>query len=490
MVTVHRNEEGRQGQLSTDLDILWLLFGAYLVFFMQCGFALLEAGSVRAKNTKNILLKNVLDTSLGSLVWWAWGFPFAYGENGDHPNEFIGGTNLFMSNSNDVSPRDDEVGFNNANRYFAFWLFTWAFATTATTIVSGAVAERCQFRAYVIYTIVLTGFVYPIVVHWAWSTEGWLSPFRVNGDGEKDIVFSDTVGLIDFAGSGVVHMTGGAAALMAATVLGARYGRFSAEGKPIGLPGQSVALATLGVFILWFGWYGFNPVSTAAFYESMYVASKCAVTTTLAASAGCSTVLTIHILMNGTPDVLPALNGILAGLVSITAGCSVVEPYGAVLIGMIGGAVYKAASAALLRLRIDDPLDAGPVHFFGGVWGVLSVGFFATPANLRNAYGVDVPMSEDSAGLFYGGNGKQLGVQILAVVAIAAWSCSISLMMFLVLKHYGVLRVPQDEEITGLDVSQHSGGPRFQVNDQDGVKMVLGRRSLTGTHVSSPLSPS
>ncbi|CAD7695064.1 unnamed protein product [Ostreobium quekettii] len=490
MVTTHLNAEGRQGQLSADLDILWLLFGAYLVFFMQCGFALLEAGSVRAKNTKNILLKNILDTALGSLVWWAWGYPFAYGENGKYPNEFIGGTNFFMSNSDDVSPRENEVDFNNANKYFALWLFSWAFATTATTIVSGAVAERCQFRAYVIYTIVLTGLVYPVVVHWAWSAEGWLSPFRVDENGEPDVFLSHTVGFIDFAGSGVVHMTGGGAALMAATVLEARYGRFSAEGKPIGLPGQSVALATLGVFILWFGWYGFNPVSTAAFYNSMYVASKCAVTTTLAASAGCATVLTMHIFLEGAPDITPALNGILAGLVSITAGCSVVEPYASVVIGMIGGVVYKASSASLLKLRIDDPLDASPVHFFCGMWGVFAVGLFATPANLHNSYGVDRLKSRSEAGVLYGGDGRQLGAQTLGILAIGVWSISISLIMFLVLRYFGILRVPQDQEITGLDVSQHSGGPRFQVeDDKDGVKMVLGNNQrMTASHGSTTLS--
>lgn len=465
MVIVH-DRDGRQGQLSADLDILWILFGAYLVFFMQCGFALLEAGSVRAKNTKNILLKNVLDTCVGSLVWWGWGHSFAFGEDGASPNAFIGGTNFFMSNSNDVSPQEDEreSGFNNANKFFALWLFSWAFATTATTIVSGAVAERCQFRAYIIYTIVLTGFVYPIVVHWVWSTEGWLSAFRENEDGEKDIYISRSLGLIDFAGSGVVHMTGGAAALMATIVLGPRYGRFSSDGVPNHLPGQSIVLAALGVFILWFGWYGFNPVSTVAFYQSMYVASKCAVTTTLAASAGGSSVLVFHVFAGYAPDVTPVLNGILSGLVSITAGCSVVEPYAAVIIGIVGGAFYYFASWVLLKLQIDDPLDASPVHLFSGIWGLISVGFFATPVNLRNAYGAS---GNDMAGVFYGGDGHQLGVQILGVITIGLWSSALCFALFQILKLLGILRVPQDEEITGLDISHHAGGPRV-----DGQKVM------------------
>lgn len=482
MVIVH-DRDGQQGQLSADLDILWLLFGAYLVFFMQCGFALLEAGSVRAKNTKNILLKNVLDTCVGSLVWWAWGHSLAFGENGALPNAFIGGTNFFMSNSDDVSPNEDDrqSGFNNANKFFALWIFSWAFANTSSTIVSGAVAERCQFRAYVLYTVVLTGLIYPTVVHWVWSAEGWLSAFRVNDDGESDFILSRSMGMIDFAGSGVVHMTGGGAALMATVVLGPRYGRFGTDGVPNHLPGQSVVLATLGVFILWFGWYGFNPVSTLAMYQQMYVASKCAVTTTLAASAGGASVLVIHVFAGYPPDVTPVLNGILAGLVSITAGCSVVEPYAAVIIGLVGGSAYYAASWGLLKLRIDDPLDASPVHFFAGVWGVLAVGLFATPVNLRNSYGVS---GNATAGVLYGGDGHQLGVQVLGIIAIALWSCTLSFIMFQILRILCILRVPQDEEVTGLDVSHHPEGPKFNGIDQK-TNVSIHSLSTTGTRTNT-----
>lgn len=457
-----------QGQLSADLDILWLLLGAYLVFFMQCGFALLEAGTVRAKNTKNILLKNVLDACVGALVWWAWGHSFAYGENGAKPNEIIGGTNFFMSNKQDVSPDPDEKdsGFNNANTFFAFWMFQWAFAATAATIVSGAVAERCQFAAYLTYTMVLTGLVYPIVVHWVWSGEGWLSAFRdMDQDGEYDILFDQTLGLVDFAGSGVVHMTGGGAALMGALVLGPRYGRFGADGTVMDLPGSSVALSTLGVLILWFGWYGFNPASTLVFYGSMYVASKCAVTTTLAAASGGVTVLIVDVGFGNPPDVGPALNGILAGLVSITAGCSVVEPYAAASIGVVGGLIYYFASNALRKLQVDDPLDASPVHFFSGMWGVISVGFFATPANVMNVYG-----RKTDVGLFYGGDGLQLGIQCLGAVSIAVWTCGISFILFSTLKVLGMLRVPQEEEITGLDISHH-GGAAYNFEDPKVVAM-------------------
>eukprot|EP00803_Ostreobium_quekettii_P006105 evm.model.scf_363.6 EVM.evm.TU.scf_363.6 scf_363:47738-55026(+) len=444
-----------QGQLSRDLDIQWLLNSSYLVFFMQCGFALLEAGSVRSKNTKNILLKNVMDACVGALVWWGWGHSLAFGENGRFPNEFIGGTNFFMSNSNDVSPNEaaKQSGFNNANIFYADWVFQWAFAATSATIVSGALAERCQFRAYLIYTFVITGFVYPVVAHWVWSREGWLSTTRdMDRDGDLDIILDRSLGLIDFAGGGVVHVTGGGAALAASWIMGPRYGRFETDGTPRPLVGHSVALSSLGVFILWFGWYGFNPGSTKAFYGNMYVASKCAVATTLAAAAGGVAVQLMHVQRGKKPALSPALNGILVGLVSITSSCAVVEPYGAVAIGVIGGILYDLSSKLLLRLRLDDPLDASPVHFVGGLWSLISVGFLATPANLENAFG-----RKTDVGVLYGGDGHQLGVQILGAVVISTWTFLINIPLFSYLNSSGLLRVSQEEEITGLDVSRHGG---------------------------------
>lgn len=473
--------EPRQGQLANDLDILWLLLAAYLVFFMQCGFALLEVGSVRAKNTKNILLKNVVDACIGAVVWYSWGHSFAHGEDGVGSNAFIGGTNFFMHNSRDISPDEQEKasGFNNANPYFAFWLFQWAFAATAATIVSGAVAERCQFRAYIVYTFVITGFVYPIVVHWVWSKEGWLSAFRVdensNGEEEPNIVFNKSLGMIDFAGSGVVHMTGGGAALLAATIIGPRYGRFDKDGMVQALVGQSPALATLGTFILWFGWYGFNPGSTLAFYEHMYVASKCAVNTTLsAAGGGLMTLFIDTVVFSQPPDISPILNGLLAGLVSITAGCASVEPYGALIIGCCGGAIYYTASKTLKKLLIDDPLDASPVHFFCGIWGVISVGFFATPANVLNTY-----ERKPDVGIFYGGDGHQLGVQILGALAIGLWTCTVSFLMFWTLRSIGVLRVSQDQELTGLDISRHGGAAfTYGADDSSNITSTNGVTAL------------
>jgi Amt family ammonium transporter len=429
------------GNIGVNLDVLWLLLGAYIVFFMQAGFALLEAGSVRTKNTKNILLKNTLDACLGGLIWWAVGFPFAFGEDGESPNAFIGGTNLFMS--------DDPKKFDGS--FYAFWMFQWAFAAAAATIVSGAVAERCNFSAYLIYTTIITGFIYPVIVHWGWSAEGWLSAFKTNDAGDYDPELGAN-GLMDFAGSGIVHMVGGGAALMGAIFLGPRAGRFNDAGQVMPMPGHSTVLAALGTFILWFGWYGFNPVSTLSL-NYIDIAAKVAVTTTLSAAAGGCTVLCISVAMTGTPDVGPALNGILAGLVSITAPCPVVEPYAAVIIGVLGGFVYYGSSMMLQKMKIDDPLDASPVHFFCGMWGVVSTGLFATKFNTCNVYGT----SCDDYGALYGGGGKQLGIQIVGTLAIAVWTCGTSAIMFFALKMMNILRVSADDEASGLDESHHGG---------------------------------
>jgi len=249
-----------------------------------------------------------------------------------------------------------------------------------------------------------------------------------------------------------VHMTGGGAALMGAIFLGPRRGRFSEDGQCLDLPGHSTVLAALGTFILWFGWYGFNPVSTLAF-EYMADAQRVAVTTTLSAAAGGCTTLLIHVLMGNPSDVGPALNGILAGLVAITAPCPVVKPWAAALIGAIGAPVYYFSSMLLKKLKIDDPLDASPVHFFCGAWGVISVGFFADDKYVCSVYGV----SCDDYGAFMGGGGKQLGVQLLGVLAIAAWTCGTASMCFAILKGFGKLRVSADDERAGLDESHHGG---------------------------------
>jgi len=420
-----------------NLDILWLLFGAYLVFFMQCGFALLEAGSVRAKNTKNILLKNVLDACLGGIIWWTIGYPIALGDMGTKDTKDDVTQPFFM----------DRIEGKGTHTYYAMWMFQWAFAATAATIVSGAVAERCAFSAYLSYTFALTGFIYPVVVYWGWGTHGFLSAWT----GKEPYLGAN--GLIDFAGSGVVHMTGGGAALMGAIALGPRTGRFAPRtGEVQDMPGHSTVLAALGTFILWFGWYGFNPVSTLAF-QYMQDAARAAVMTTLAACAGGATTLAIHVALKNPPDVSPALNGILAGLVSITGPCPVVDAWAAVLIGFIGAFVYYGSSKLLLKLKIDDPLDASPVHFFCGAWGVIASGLFANKEFVGGVYGT----SEDDYGALMGGGGKQLGVQIVGVLVIGSWTCVTTGAVFLVLKLAKMLRVSAEDEDQGLDSSHHGG---------------------------------
>ena len=437
--------------MESSANAFYHLWGAVLVFFMQCGFAMLEAGSVRAKNTQNILLKNFLDAALGTLIWWAIGFAFAYGEGGALPNPFIGGRHFFGI---DMIEEEDTEGAG-----YASWFFQWSFAATAATIVSGSVAERCKLGAYLCYTSMLVGLVYPVVVHWVWSTEGWLSAFR-----SPPLLGSR--GMIDFAGSGVVHMVGGGAGLMGAVFLGPRRGRFgtvrtSEQGTTIAIPGHSAILSTLGVFIIWTGWYGFNAASTLCMYKCMGIALRAAVNTTISAAAGGCFTLFVHVFIFRRPaELAPLMNGVLGGLVSITAGCAVYEPWAAFVIGCIAGLVYIGSSLALLNLEIDDPLDAAiaaPVHFFCGSWGVIAVGLFASPSATMAAY----PIAEGATatyGAFYpGGGGMQLGIQLLGVVSIAAWTMLTTGFLFGILKAMKKLRVPAEKEFVGMDAVSHGG---------------------------------
>jgi len=403
---------------------------------MQCGFAMLCAGSVRQKNVKNIMLKNILDACGGALAYWACGFGVAY-ESGT----FIGtsGGRFFL---------------HDYTNYIDFF-FQFTFAATAATIVAGTVAERCKMVAYLCYSIFLTAFVYPVVVHAIWNGEGFLSAFAT------DPVRG--VGMIDFAGSGVVHMTGGATALVAAIILGPRIGRFYDEDgnlldKPHDFPPHSVALQVLGTFILWFGWYGFNPGSTLAISPAGYgdVAALCAVTTTLSAATGAVSAMFTDTLLGflsegeAEYDLTMCMNGCLGGLVGITAGCSVVEPWAAVLIGAISGIVYVFSSKLLVKLKIDDAVDAIPVHFFNGIWGCIATGLFAAPRHTALAYGAT------NCGLFYS-NANLLVNEILGIGFIILWVAGIMTPFFFVLNMLGLFRVDPLEERVGLDISHHKG---------------------------------
>jgi len=440
-------------------DVFWLLFGAVLVMFMQAGFALLEAGSVRAKNTKNILLKNTLDACIGAVLFWAFGFAFAFGGKGD-ALPFIGSNYFFLMDIDAENGRN--AVFSGGGYGFAFWTFQWAFSAAAATIVSGAVAERCRLSAYAVYTTIITGFIYPVIVHWVWSADGFLSAFKTtsgnpanpaNLEAEYDPDFGSN-GMMDFAGSGVVHMTGGGAALVAAIILGPRKGRFDADGKVLPIKPHSTVLQAIGTFILWFGWYGFNCVSTLAFGGAA-VAGRVAMNTTLAPAGGGLAMLACSMVMGEAPEVVAVLSGILGGLVAITAPCPVVDAWAALLIGSIGGVIVYGSSAMLKMMKVDDPLDASPIHFFAGAWGVISVGLFANKIATTTAY--TITDTNPGYGGFFGDDGIQLGIQVLGVVLITLWTCGMSAIMFMILKVTGMFRVSEEEEDMGLDESHHGG---------------------------------
>jgi len=457
--------------VATGVDVFFLLVMGSLVFFMQCGFAMLCAGSVRQKNVKNILFKNLLDACGGAIGFWTLGYAFAYGEG----PFYIGLSNFCL------------MGFSTGPEY-AFFFFQFAFAATAATIVAGTVAERCKMVAYLCYSLMLTGFVYPVVVRAIWSSAGWLSKFA-----PEDKLFMG-VGMIDFAGSGVVHMCGGATALVAAIVLGARKGRFRDEdGNPLpeaaSFPPHSVGLQMLGTFILWFGWYGFNPGSALAITPSGYgdVAAISAVTTTIAAASGVvSSVFTntlIDYIRTGNVeyDLSFAMNGGLGGLVGITANCCVVTPYYACAIGAIAGWVYIICSKLLVALRVDDAVDAIPVHLGCGIWGCIATGIFADPDKVMFVYG------SGGAGIIYGQGVKLLLVELIGVGFVLGWVIAVMTPYFVLLKIMGLFRVDPLEEVVGLDISHHKGAAYdLQAADSNKVDEFIDRRSNHGKPTSAP----
>ncbi|CAM9373511.1 unnamed protein product [Hapterophycus canaliculatus] len=405
---------------------------------MQTGFAMLEVGSVSIKNTKNILIKNIGDASLGAICWWLLGYGVALGES---KGRFIGTTGYALKGS---VFRSDDPAANGYN--YAFWLFQWAFAATAATIVSGAVAERVSFNAYIIYSIVLTSFIYPVVVHWGWGG-GWASAFV-----DEDLLFD--CGVIDFAGSGVVHMTGGLAALCAAIVVGPRTGRFNEDGTANTLPQQSAVLQSLGTLILWFGWYGFNGVSTLLISGAASVAAKTMVTTTISGAFGAVTTVLLGKLHLHYWDGGAANNGLLAGLVGITAGCSTCEPEGAMVIGIVAGFVYTYSSKLLVMLKIDDVVDAIPVHCFCGAWGVFAASLFATKDNYAAAY---YDRADKCAGAFYGGDGNAVAANLVFILAVIAWVVGTCMILFVTIKMTIGMRVNKEMEQIGMDDSKHGG---------------------------------
>lgn len=404
-------------ELTRGLNTVWVLVTAFLVFWMQAGFAFVEAGLTRSKNTTNILFKNLIDFVFASLAFWAIGYAFMFGASA---SGVVGTTGFFISGSEDVAGLP----------VLAFWFFQLVFAGTAATIVSGSMAERTKFSSYLIYSFVISAIIYPISGHWIWGG-GWLAtlPF---GAGFKD-----------FAGSTVVHSVGGWLALVGAVALGPRLGRFAKDGTPKAIPGHSISLVVLGVFILWLGWFGFNPGSQLAINGGNADAvALVAVTTNLAAAAGGMVAMILTwVFVSKKPDLGTTLNGVLAGLVAITAPCAFVTPAASLVIGAVGGVIVVCGAILLEKLKIDDPVSAVPVHLMNGIWGTLAVGIFAT---------------ENGVTGLIAGSSAQFIAQLVGVLSIAGW-CLVTggILFYVILKGWFGLRVSREEELRGLDVEEH-----------------------------------
>ena len=391
------------GQVQTNVNYLWTLIAAFLVFFMQPGFAMFEIGFTRRKNAANIIMKNLMDFSVGTLTFWAIGFGLMFGVS----NGLFGTTGFFFS----------DFSYDKDQWVFAFWLFQVVFAGTAATICSGALAERTSFGGYLVFAGIVSALIYPIFGSWAWGSlfkgQGWL----------------ENLGFIDFAGSTVVHSIGAWVALAGVIVIGPRIGKFSQDGKPLQIPGHNLPMAALGVFILWFGWFGFNAGSTTTGDTSI---ARIAVNTNLSAAAGALAAMITTWFKYKTPDVGFSLNGALAGLVAITAGCANVSPLSSVVIGALAGILVIYAVRFFERIKIDDPVGAISVHGVCGVWGTLAVAIF------------------NEKGFMLG-----FGAQVIGVVAAFVWAFGVGYIVFKLIDLAVGLRVSEVDELRGLDLSEH-----------------------------------
>lgn len=387
------------------LDLMWVLICGILVFFMQAGFTLVETGFARSKNTGNIIMKNLMDFCIGSVVFWAIGYSLMYG---DSISGIIGTPSLFFDNGADMHSL----------------FFQTVFAATAATIVSGAIAERTKFTTYLIFSLLMTLIIYPVSGSWVWNGGGWLAQ----------------MGFTDFAGSTVVHSVGGWASLVAAAMVGPRIGKYNSDGTSNAIPGHNIMLGALGVFILWMGWFGFNPGSQLAISgDNALAVAGIFITTNLAGASGALAAMFVTWIVYKKPDISMTLNGVLGGLVGVTAGCAAVSPMGAFLIGLICGiAVVFSIEFIDKKLKIDDPVGAVSVHGVCGALGTILVGFFAI-----------------DGGLFYGGGFAKLGVQLTGVVAIGTWAIVTTFIVLFILKKAMGIRVTKEEEIDGLDIHEH-----------------------------------
>ncbi len=432
-------------------DTMWTLITGMLVFFMNLGFAMVESGLCRAKNAVNILAKNFIVFSVSSLAFLILGWGLMFGDG----NGFVGTHGLFFVGGMDNSPATGDAyrGVYGAIAWatvpvWAKFFFQLVFAGTAATIVSGAVAERIKFLSFVVFSFVIVGIMYPVTGHWIWGG-GWLA----------------NLNFWDFAGSTVVHSVGGWAALAGILMLGPRIGKYNSEGRVTPIPGHSMTSATIGVFVLWLGWFGFNPGSTMAADPSA-IAHICVTTNTAAAAASISALIAAIVLL-GKPDLSMILNGCLAGLVAITAPCAWVSVGSSLVIGLIAGVLVVVAVLFFDRLRLDDPVGALSVHLVNGVWGTLSIGLFADAAA--------APVSGPANGLFFGGGFGQLWAQTVGVVTVGAYTLGIGLVAFAIIKAAMGLRVTPEEEVEGLDMGEHGNEayPDFQL-------VSVGSRLSTG----------
>eukprot|EP00931_Biecheleriopsis_adriatica_P012127 TRINITY_DN11322_c0_g1_i2.p1 TRINITY_DN11322_c0_g1~~TRINITY_DN11322_c0_g1_i2.p1 ORF type:complete len:573 (-),score=134.54 TRINITY_DN11322_c0_g1_i2:169-1887(-) len=465
---------------SGAMNSMWLLLCGALVMFMHAGFAMLETGCCRAKNAQNVLMKNLVNVCVGTLGWWLFGWAFAYGgpynADDDLENGFIGSAQFAGSGFVSYLPDGgiEPVYNDDSQSTMLAWFFQWAFCTAGATIVSGGVAERVKSPTYAAYAFCMTSFIYPVIVAWTWGY-GWLA--SVLG-----------VGTMDFAGSGIVHLTGGVSALAGTVVLGPRSGRFD-QTRADEFEAHNLPLVVLGTFALWFGWYGFNPGSTLSMssMETGALAAQVAMNTTLAAATAGITVFLLRYALVRKYDVGGLCNGILAGLVSITAGCGNMESGSAFATGLLGAFVYQGASMLLVKLHIDDPVDASPVHGACGIWGVIAAGLFDWGQGVDHFHGwsgFDCMLDEDGSCQTAVG-GTAIGAQCILVLAVVAWAGTLSTLAFITLKLTGFLRIDEETEQEGLDSRQHSPPKAYSLSGSPSNENSPPKEALQGEKCAS-----
>jgi len=419
-------------ELYEDLKVFWMIVTGTLSFFMQLGFTMLEVGMVAKRNIQTILFKNIMDSCIASLAWLCVGYGFAWGSGSTTLVGFIGEASFFGN-----------IAVDDYSKFF----YTWSFCATSSTIVSGSVAERCKISGYLLYTTIITSFIYPVVCHWLWTDQGWLSPYNEQS----------SYPAIDFSGSMAVHMVGGCCALMGAIIIGPRPGRFPEKGeKQIEFGNTNVPMVMYGTIILWYGWYGFNCGATLAFGHEMTIAIRIALMNTFAAGMGGITVGILMYWENQQWNVPGICNGVIGGLVAVTGSCHVINAGVAIMIGVAGGAIYFWGRKLLVHLKIDDPLDASIVHGLCGAWGGLAAALFAKDELVLSSYSTDKNMETTAI---------RLGNNVLAIVVIVIWSCSLSGAVFYLASKTVGLRTEHGAYGGGLDIIDF-GMPAYKDTDE------------------------